>query len=452
MIRFDESLVVLASVVSEELGAAQLESGLVVRDISGRLAFFSAVGLKKNKRAALEKRLSKELGVYGRSDRILADVDEFGVQSLFDEAAWSKIPVKDWKIRLLDRRLVGADWLRPPTDNISSTLSIVFASIKGGVGRSTALSVVAADQAARGRRVLAIDLDMEAPGIGAMLLDLATTPRFGTIDALLESALVPLDAAFLSDLVGPSSLAERNGKIDVIPAFGATSIENPGDVLAKISRAYGDSIDASGHINTLADRVRSLVDQFADSGNYDVILIDARAGLHETTAASIVGLGAEVLLFGLDEPQTFLGYSALLSHMVRFFGRSSALSSWRDRLTMVQGKSTGSDSEEFSEKCKELFSNVGLSSAPTPNFEEVQLPADPFNNVPWDDAEISIESVVSESNFVNVEIIYDDSNFSGFNPTRRTDLLTNPAYAAAFGSFVASVNHMVESALLVKKK
>ena len=51
-----------------------------------------------------------------------------------------------------------------------------------------------------------------------------------------------------------------------------------------------------------------MIDRFENSGAYDVILVDARAGLHETTAAAILAIGGDVLLFGLDHPQTFLGY------------------------------------------------------------------------------------------------------------------------------------------------
>ena len=40
-----------------------------------------------------------------------------------------------------------------------------FYSFKGGVGRTMALVNVAVELAQRGRRVLAVDFDLEAPGI-----------------------------------------------------------------------------------------------------------------------------------------------------------------------------------------------------------------------------------------------------------------------------------------------
>ena len=110
------------------------------------------------------------------------------------------------RVRLLDRRLVGADWLLAPAKPSPPPPRFVFASIKGGVGRSTALAVAAADLASRGQRVLVIDLDLEAPGLGPMLLDDSTLPEFGTLDALVENGLSGLDNTFLRDLIGPSAL------------------------------------------------------------------------------------------------------------------------------------------------------------------------------------------------------------------------------------------------------
>lgn len=47
------------------------------------------------------------------------------------------------------------------------TFWVTFYSYKGGVGRSMALANVAADLAAKGRRVVMIDFDLEAPGLDA---------------------------------------------------------------------------------------------------------------------------------------------------------------------------------------------------------------------------------------------------------------------------------------------
>ncbi|KAB2907943.1 MAG: hypothetical protein F9K30_23670 [Dechloromonas sp.] len=191
-------------------------------------------------------RISKELGRYARTDRTITAFDQYGVKAVFDDSSARIVTVEGWKIRLVDRRLVGADWLRTPAPAAPPPPRFVFASLKGGVGRSTALSVSAADLASKGYRILVVDLDVEAPGLGAILLNDDTLPVFGTIDALVESALEPLDTTFLADLVCPSPLADPRGKIDVIPAFGRRSRANPADVLSKIARAYAEGMNPTG--------------------------------------------------------------------------------------------------------------------------------------------------------------------------------------------------------------
>ncbi|MGO7565542.1 AAA family ATPase, partial [Rhizobium johnstonii] len=73
-------------------------------------------------------------------------------------------------MRYIDRRFVGADWMSPPASEFVGTKRLVFGSLKGGFGRSTALAIFAADLSRDGKKVLCIDLDLEAPGIGTMLL------------------------------------------------------------------------------------------------------------------------------------------------------------------------------------------------------------------------------------------------------------------------------------------
>ncbi|HEX8439582.1 KGGVGR-motif variant AAA ATPase, partial [Archangium sp.] len=252
-VRFDDSLRILAQVVADELGSTALSDGTVLRDSVGRLAFFATTSLAEETVNRLSRRLREELGVYARTDRVVTSASDYGADSVRNDPLTLRITVGSHHIRLLDRRLVGIDWLRAPTPPAPQPLRFVFASIKGGVGRSTALSVVAAHLAARGRRVLAIDLDMEAPGLGSFLLNPDTLPEYGMIDALVENGLTALDESFFVDLVGPSALGDRRGRIDVVPAFGRRSVENPADVLAKLSRAYAEELQPDGTVATILD-------------------------------------------------------------------------------------------------------------------------------------------------------------------------------------------------------
>jgi hypothetical protein len=337
---------------------------------------------------------------------------------------------------------VGADWLRRPAPLASSPPRFVFASLKGGVGRSTALAVAAAALAATGMRVLAIDLDMEAPGLGAMLLDEGTLPKFGIVDALVENGFGSLDDTFMADLVGPSALASRHGRIDVVPAFGSRSLAHPGDVLAKLARAYAEDPREDGTPATLLDQVSELVDRLADERRYNAVLVDARAGLHESTASAILGLGAHVFLFGLDEPQTFQGYEFLLAHLARLAGPDST-ADWPGRLTMVQGRAPLDEGLRagFADKCRELFERSGLAPSARP-ATDVQLPAEPFHNVPWDDNDQLSDEELLPSEEISPKqplAILDDPRYSNFAPAKRRDLLQEAVYRSTFGPFVDQI-------------
>ncbi len=450
IIRFDDSLPAMVSVIRATLGDDAVIAGTILRDAVGCLAFFANEPLEEEQKSALSADLREALGAYARPDRVVAGAGDYGANAVKNEPSALYVEASGLRVRLVDRRIVGADWLHAPEPPpIKLPPRIVFGSLKGGVGRSTALVIVAKHMASRhGLRVLAIDLDMEAPGLGAFLLSEKTVPEFGIIDALVENGLTGLDAPFYADLVGASDLAgaETKGRIHVVPAFGQRSLQNPADILAKIARAYAEDIRPDGTVVTLLGQVRALVDYFADTGDYDAILVDARAGLHESTASSILGLGAEILLFGLNESQTFQGYKALLAHLARFRSNPNEMPEWLTRLTMVHGKASADENEraQFVEACNGLFAESGLSATQLKPLDEVQLPAGPFDAVPWDDDQPDEDVLPSTFAIPEPLAILNDSRFQGFDPLKKRDQLSENLYQATFSQLIDWVDRLVE--------
>ncbi len=439
-IYFDNSLPKMAEIVIRELGLEVLAGGTALRDTSGRLCFYASIELGDEQRVLLTAALTQELGEYARKDRVIAGVGEFGVKDALNSSDARVVELDSTSVRLIDRRLVGADWLRAPVARTAGAPRFVFASLKGGVGRSTALSVVAAHAAARGRRVLVVDLDLEAPGLGAMLLDRETTPQFGIIDALVERALAPLDPAFLADLVSASTLTNR-GRIDVVPAFGARSLANPADILAKIGRAYGEVIHEDGSIETMLDQISAIIQAVEESNRYDLVLVDARAGLHETAAAALLGLGAEILCFGIDEPQTFHGYRALFSHMNRYAKSKAAENDWFARISLVQAKAPldAALRSDFARRCQQMLSESDRASDGN-GRNEVPLP-DGFSDVAWDetvsDAELGLTDITAA---VEVLAVTYDNTFANFAPLRVRDQISEAAYMLTYGALLKYID------------
>lgn len=444
---FDDSLEKLIKIIISALGATALTSGVALRDSTGQLCFFSNKKIPLKKKTTLATKILKELGSYAREDQPVADISDYGAEDILSEPSIRRIYCAGQEINFIDRRLIGADWLRSPSIQVNTPPRFVFSSIKGGVGRSTALAVVAADLASRGLKVLAVDLDIEAPGLGSILLTEETLPEFGLLDALVENGLTKLDDRFLVDLVGPSPFGGQAGKIDVIPVLGRRSLSNPADVLSKIARAYAEDYDDNGETITILDQISQLIDQFSDPKRYDVILVDARAGLHETTASALLGLGAEVLLFGLDEPQTFQGFSMLLAHMKRYIS-SDDLNSWLTHLTIVQGKApTETDLRaSFSESCQTLFLKIGLDSSNSAVNTKLNDELDDFEDIIWNDEISDVEVLPTEqpTYFTTIAII-DDPRYKGFNPRLKRDLVEREIYASSYKEIIDKINGSLPS-------
>jgi CobQ/CobB/MinD/ParA nucleotide binding domain len=321
-------------------------------------------------------------------------------------------------VRVLERRIVGRDWLSPPRDAIVGLPPVVvFFSHKGGVGRSTTLAVAASDLASRNLNVLALDLDLEAPGIGSMLLTPQAEPEFGALDYFVENGLQQINDDFVANLTGVSPLTQGRGIIHVVPATGQRSKKNPQNVLGKIARAYLDDSRADGKV-TFLDQTRSLLSAVASADRYHAILVDVRAGLNESSAAAILGLGAEVLLFGLDAPQTFEGYKYLLSHLAAFRPPFGSESDWRFRLKMVQAKAPANAEawKAFRDRSFELFS--------TQIYDEDET-GEAFNfNIDDPDAPHSAWTILNDSNYLE------------FDPLQKIAQLTAPIYERTFGHFL----------------
>ena len=152
--------------------------------------------------------------------------------------------------------------------------------------------------------------------------------------------------------------------IDVAPAAGSHTQTCPGHFLAKIARAYLEHTDSSGVALSFLEQSCHLIDELSSLKTYDAILIDARSGLNETTAAAILGLGADVLLFGEDTPQTIASYRYLLAHLARFPRQGD--DDWLYRLRMIHAKAPedAARQEAFRDAAFSIFSEFLYQDQP----------------------------------------------------------------------------------------
>jgi hypothetical protein len=432
-ISFDQSLSAFAQIL-ERAGVDLSEpAGTIVRDSRGRLSFVARGSISANLADQVNRLIDEGLRVYVSPLGPISDEDAPGANRVLSDkdAQIVDVELEDNRrivIRFLDRRAIGADWLHQPSSDTPAPPRLVFASIKGGVGRSTALCVLAADLAERGFSLLVIDLDLEAPGVGSMLIDPSVAPPFGSLDFFVESGLKTIPDNFVLDCLGSSWLGRGRGRINIVPSLGSKSLNNPAGVLAKLARAYLETPGYDGEPQqTFLTHTQDLLNRLTSLNRYDAVLVDARAGLHETTAAAILGLGADVLLFGVDQLQTEIGYNVLLSHLAQF-PVPNVDADWRYRLRMVQAKAEPNDAMLVSYRTKmyDLFER-------TLYLREKISDSDIIN--------AGFRFSIDDSDGPHFPIpIFDDERYRLFDPVQDRAQLARELYDSSFSQFVEFCN------------
>ena len=437
---FDDSLPLLATAIASALGSEAVGNGVVVRDATGRLSFVSSQpAVSEEDRSRIVQSLIEVLGPYARKDNVLTFADDPGASRLLQDPSRLAIKIGDRFCQLLDRRIVGSGWLDAPIDEAKGTPRIVFASVKGGVGRSTALAVTAADLARRNQNVLVVDLDLEAPGLGNLLLDEDRTPLFGTVDFLVENGIGGVPETLMNDFIGTSALTTGGGgRVDVVPALGRRANASPENVLAKLSRAMIEDVTEEGETISVAAQISTMIKCLASKASYDAVFIDARAGFGELAAPAILGLGATTLLFGTAQRQTIDGYHALfaalklLAQRDRMAGRSA---DWRLMLKTVYAKASLDEhlAAKHRDDLYELFAEHLYDAE-----DEAKSGADQEDEINFD---------IDDVNAPHWPLIVPFTpSFIDFDPVRSSSQLTQPFYEQTFRPFLNGIDAILSSA------
>jgi hypothetical protein len=312
-------------------------------------------------------------------------------------------------IHVADRLAQEATWATiSDPDDASLVPRVVFYSIKGGVGRSTALAACAWSLAASGQRVLVLDLDLESPGLSTSLLPPSRQPAYGITDWLVEDLVGNGDAVM--EQMHASLNTPHRGELIVVPSHGS----EPGEYVSKLGRVWMPGFTAEGHRQNWSDRLQRLISALEQKYQPSIVLIDSRAGIDEVASACVTDLAARrIYLFAVDSLQTWKGYRMLFDHW-RLHGVAPII---RERLQVVgaliptwgDGAFTQA-TQQLRENAYSLFSGSlydeawpeadedadGLSSAPADlfNFDLPDRTA-PHNPcaIGWNQAFAAIESL-----------------------------------------------------------
>jgi hypothetical protein len=184
--------------------------------------------------------------------------------------------------------------------------TVTFYSYKGGAGRSLLLSNIAWFAALAGRRVVAIDFDLEAPGLGYKFFPDGAAPRSaGLVGYLLDAQTCPEGEQPDLDDYLVEVPAEGGGSIHLMPAGRAPSANYFHD----LHRLHLDNLLDHG---VGLDLLTTLQDRLRDEWHADLLLIDARTGITSTNAVTTQVMADAVVALSLDLPEQVDGTTTVL--------------------------------------------------------------------------------------------------------------------------------------------
>ncbi len=176
---------------------------------------------------------------------------------------------------------------------------VVFYSYKGGVGRTTALIQTAFQLTRAGKRVVLIDMDVEAPGLQALLPPTDMPLEEGLIDYLWERQTCFFDDNHKATIhLSGSNQGKRTGII-----YSVNDPQSRRDLFivpaGKIGQRYIQrlSVLSTAHLfASTTDPWHQFEQELWEQFEPDIMLIDARTGLNEWGGLSLLRLADEAFI------------------------------------------------------------------------------------------------------------------------------------------------------------
>ncbi len=192
--------------------------------------------------------------------------------------------------------------------------TVSFYSYKGGVGRSLLITNTARFLSLSGRRVVVLDLDLEAPGLlyklgDAEAREVATRgERLGIVDYLADLFETGAPPASLDPyLVTVPTPPELDGFIRLLPAGSAPHPRywERLEALAELRRAREPDLDLAMVLMELAGRIEAELAA-------DYLLIDTHSGVTEFGGLATTALADRVVCLTLASDECLDGTRAVL--------------------------------------------------------------------------------------------------------------------------------------------
>jgi MinD-like ATPase involved in chromosome partitioning or flagellar assembly len=148
--------------------------------------------------------------------------------------------------------------------------TITFYSFKGGVGRTMALVNVAAELVRRGRKVLVVDFDLEAPGLETYKHLRPSKPHPGIVEYITEYRRTLAVPNVLDFLYEAKPIGKKGGRLWIMPAGRRDAVYRSALAGLDWQRLYNEEL---GYV-LFEDTKKGWQKEFEP----DYVLIDSRTG------------------------------------------------------------------------------------------------------------------------------------------------------------------------------
>ena len=159
----------------------------------------------------------------------------------------------------------------------------------------------------RGHKVVAIDLDLEAPGL-TTAFKLKQQPKYGIVDYFYERSYLPDEvdpSVLITEIFGEAKIPNATGRVFVVPA-GYLSL----DYMSKVGDLYATTV-IDGNQNLWSIFKQEIQEQLKP----DFLLIDSRTGINQWSALSLIQAADEAIIFLFPNEQNKQGMELLLKSL-----------------------------------------------------------------------------------------------------------------------------------------
>ncbi|MBW8015230.1 MAG: ParA family protein [Planctomycetes bacterium] len=182
---------------------------------------------------------------------------------------------------------------------------VTFYSFKGGVGRTLALANVGLELAKKGRRVLLVDFDLEAPGIHTFSIMKPKTNNLGLVDYINQYTNTRCAPDVRDYIYEAKGIGKNDGRLWIMPTGTSDNLYSQKLHSINWQKLYKEQ---DGFI-----MFEDMKEQWNDSYEPDYVLIDSRTGHTDVGGICTRQLPDAVVILFFPNDQNLIGLKPIVT-------------------------------------------------------------------------------------------------------------------------------------------